>query len=113
MSSKIALIASTLFLAVFLLLGGDMLCLSSVYSKLDSNSITIGYLIAKSGRVDSDYLSYLEESFNVTFLSVSPATPTSGDVVEFTIYKIYEPLIIPSKGIRLTASRSTVIGYYG
>ena len=113
MSSKIGIIVSSLLLSVFLLLGGDMLCLSSVYSKLDSNSITIGYLIAKSGRVDTEYLTYLEESFNVTFLSITPDTPRSGDVVEFTIYKIYSPLIISSQSIRLTASRSTVIGYYG
>ena len=90
-----------------------MLCLSAAYSVLDSNSISIGYLIAKSGRVDREYLSYLEGSFNVTFLSISPSNANSGDVVEFTIYRMYDPLIISTDEIRLTASRTTVIGYYG
>ncbi len=113
MSSKISLIVSMIFLSVFLLLGGDMICLSSMYSRLESNSITIGYLIAKTGRVDTEYLTYLEQSFNISFLSITPESATSGDVVEFTIYKTYNPLIISSFNIQLTASRSTVIGYYG
>lgn len=113
MSYKIGLILSMVFVVLFLLLGGDMLCLSAAYSVLDSNSISIGYLIAKSGRVDREYLSYLEGSFNVTFLSISPSNANSGDVVEFTIYRMYDPLIISTDEIRLTASRTTVIGYYG
>lgn len=90
-----------------------MLCLSASYSALDSNSISIGYLIAKSGRVDDEYLSYLEGSFHVHFLKVTPSNPTQGDVVEFTIYRNYDPLVISNSVIRLTASRTTVIGYYG
>lgn len=113
MSYKIGLILSMVFVVAFLLLGGDMLCLSAAYSSLDSNSISIGYLIAKSGRVDTEYLSYLEGSFNVTFLSISPSDANSGDVVEFTIYRMYDPLIISTGELRLTASRTTVIGYYG
>ena len=113
MSYKIGLILSMVFVVAFLLLGGDMLCLSAAYSSLDSNSISIGYLIAKSGRVDTEYLSYLEGSFNVTFLSITPSDANSGDVVEFTIYRMYDPLIISTGELRLTASRTTVIGYYG
>lgn len=113
MSYKIGLILSMVFVVMFLLLGGDTLCLSAAYSVLDSNSISIGYLIAKSGRVDREYLSYLEGSFNVIFLSISPSNANSGDVVEFTIYRMYDPLIISTDEIRLTASRTTVIGYYG
>ena len=113
MSYKIGLVLSMVFVMMFLLLGGDMFCLSAAYSALDSNSISIGYLIAKSGRVDSEYLSYLEGSFNVHFLSISPEDANQGDVVRFTIYRNYDPLIISTTVIRLTASRTTVIGYYG
>ena len=113
MSYKIGLILSMVFVVMFLLLGGDMMCLSAAYSYLDSNSISIGYLIAKSGRVDNEYLSNLEEIYKVHFQSISPQNPVSGDVVEFTIYRMYDPLIMSSGEIKLTASRTTVIGYYG
>lgn len=113
MSYKLGLILSMVFVVLFLLLGGDMMCLSAAYSYLDSNSISIGYLIAKSARVDTEYLSILEQTYNVKFMSISPSSPDIGEVVEFTIYRMYDPLIISNTKIKLVASRSTVIGYYG
>ena len=113
MSYKFGLILSMVFVVMFLLLGGDMMCLSAAYSYLDSHSISIGYLIAKTGRVDSEYISYLEESYKVHFESISPTEPVIGDVVEYTIYRYDHPLIMASHDVKLTASRTTVIGYYG
>lgn len=113
MSYKLGLILSMIFVVMFLLLGGDMMCLSAAYSYLDSHSISIGYLIAKSGRVDDEYLSYLEETYKVQFEKISPTKPSIGDVVEYTIYRYYHPLIMANHDVKLTASRTTVIGYYG
>ena len=113
MSSNIGLILSTLFAVAFVLLGGDMFCLATAYSNLDNASIAIGYLIAKTGRVDNDYLSTLSEKYNVTFENVSSTSPNPGDVVDFTIYRIYHPLIITTNDMKIVARRSTVIGYYG
>ena len=113
MSYKLGLILSMVFVVLFLLLGGDMMCLSAAYSYLDSHSISIGYLIAKSARVDQEYLTYLEDLYKVTFESISPTEPEIGDVVEYTIYRYYRPLIMSNHNVKLTASRTTVIGYYG
>ena len=113
MSYKIGMLLSMIFVVLFLLLGGDMMCLSAAYSYLDSNSISIGYLIAKTGRADSEYLGYLEELYHLKFETISPSNPNPGDVLEFTVYRMYDPLIISNSEIKLTASRTTVIGYYG
>lgn len=113
MSYKLGLILSMVFVVLFLLLGGDMMCLSAAYSYLDSNSISIGYLIAKSGRVDDEYITYLSEVYKVNFESISPTEPSLGDVVKYTIYRFYNPLIMSNHAVKLTASRTTVIGYYG
>ena len=113
MSYKLSMILSLLFVVAFLLLGGDMICLSAAYSELDSTSITIGYLIAKSGRVDDDFISTLEEKYLVTFESISPSNPVVGEVVDFVIYREYDPLIMASSSIYIKAQRTTVVGYYG
>ena len=113
MSYKFGLIISMVFVVLFLLLGGDMMCLSAAYSYLDSNSISIGFLIAKSGRVDEEYISYLQEVYKVTFEKISPTEPSLGEVVEYTIYRYYHPLIMANHDVKLIASRTTVIGYYG
>lgn len=113
MSYNLGMIISMVFVVAFVLLGGDMFCLSSAYSSLDNTSIAIGYLIAKSGRTDQEYLSTLEEHYKVSFENISPSSPNVGDVVDFTIYKMYSPLVLSSNEMKLVAKRSTVIGYYG
>ena len=113
MSSKLGLMLSMIFVVMFFLLAGDMMCLSYAYSNIDSTSITIGYVIAKSGRVDEEFLTHLEEVYNVKFLTISPSHPSQGDIVDFVIYQNYDPLILSKDPITLKASRSTIIGYYG
>ena len=113
MSYNLGMILSMIFVVAFVLLGGDMFCLSSAYSSLDNASIAIGYLIAKSGRVDNEFLSSLENTYNITFENINPSSPMVGDVVDFTIYRMYSPLVISSNEMKLVAKRSTVIGYYG
>ena len=90
-----------------------MFCISTAYSSLDNASIAIGYLIAKSGRADNEYLELLEERYKVTFENISSTSPNPGDVVDFTIYRLYRPLIVTSNNMKIVAKRSTVIGYYG
>ena len=113
MSFKLGMILSMIFVVAFFLLGGDMMCLSAAYSDLDSTSIVVGYVIAKSGRVDDEFLGIIEENYNITFLDVSPKNPTYGDVVDFIIYRNYHPIILSNDDIMLKAKRTTVVGYYG
>lgn len=113
MSSNIGIILSTIFVVAFVLLGGDLICISTAYSSLDNISITVGYLISKSGRVDQEYLSSLEDRYKIIFDYVSSSTPDPGDVVDFTIYRYYHPLLIASNDMKIVAKRSTVIGYFG
>lgn len=90
-----------------------MLCLSTAISNLDSTGVAVAYNIAKSGRVDEIYISSLEEKYKVNFLSISPANPAQGDIVDFVITREYDPLILSNDVITLKTSRTTVIGYYG
>lgn len=113
MSSKLGMILSMIFVIAFLLLGADMMCMSAAYSQLDSTSITIGYLLSKHGKVDKKYINELEETYHIKFLTISPSSPSSGDVVDFVIYQNYDPIILSGDPIQLKASRSTIIGYYG
>ena len=113
MSSKLGLMLSMVFVVMFFLLAGDMVCISNVYASLDSKSITISYLIAKSARADEEFLSTIEDKYNVTFLTVSPSNPSVGDVVDFVIYQNYQPLILSKEEIVVKARRQAVLGYYG
>lgn len=113
MSYNLGMIISMIFVVAFTLLGGDMYCIQSAYSSLDNASIAIGYLIAKNKRSDREYIAVLEGNYKVTFESISSYSPQVGEVVDFTIYRMYSPLIVSVKEMKIVASRSTVIGYYG
>lgn len=113
MSYNLGMILSMTLVIAFFLLGGDMISLSYCYSSIDSSAITIGYIIAKEGRVNEEIINRIEETYNVTFASISPENPSVGDVVDFVIYRYYNPLIMATEPIRIEASRSTVVGYYG
>lgn len=113
MSYKLGLILSMGLVVAFFLLGGDMLCLSSAFANLDSTSVTIAYAISKTGRVDTEFLTTLESTYNIKFLELSPSNPKKGDIVDFVISSEYDPLIMSNSVLTLKASRSAVIGYYG
>lgn len=113
MSYNMSMILSMVFVVAFILLGGDMLCINSAYGALDSASTAISYLIAKSGRADNEFLSSLEENYKVTFENITPSSPQLGDVVAFTIYRMYRPLVLSTKDVKLVATRTTVVGYFG
>ena len=56
----------------------------------------------------------LEEEFDIEIPDAdAEKVVTVGDVVEYTIYRYYHPLIMAKHDVKLTASRTTVIGYYG
>ena len=113
MSYNLGMILSMILVIAFFLLGGDMIALSYCYSNLDSSAITIGYIIAKEGRVNDDIITRIEETYHVTFENISPKNPSVGDIVDFVICRYYDPLIMSTEPIKLEASRSTVVGYYG
>ena len=113
MSSNLGFVLSMIIVAFTLFLGGDMVCLSTAYSALDNVSNTIGYRIAKDARCDSTYLRTLENQYNITFSYISSYGPSIGQVVDFTIYRMYNPLVMSKNDIKMSVSKSTVVGYYG
>ena len=113
MSSKIGVILSMIFVALFFFLSVDVICLQFSYSDLDSKGITICYYISKECRVDTEFINYLNNKYNVSITNLSQTSIIYGDVVEFDISKKYTPLIMSNKDFNLVIKRSAVIGYYG
>ena len=113
MSSKVGVLLSMIFVVLFFLLGIDLITLQFQYSDLDSKGITIGYHISKATDINSEYLSYLEDKYNVTIGIDMSQSMSYGDVVEFIVSKEFDPIIISSSVMNLKVKRSTVLGYYG
>ena len=112
MSYKFGLIFSTIFVALFMIFGVDMISLQFIYSDLDAKAITIGYIIAKSGYIGDSLVEQIENKYEVTFTCLSNCTPKFGDVVEYKIGCPFDPLVIFEGSKMIEITRSTVIGYY-
>lgn len=113
MSSKIGLVLSFIFVAMFFLLGVDLLSLQFTLSDLDAKSINISYIINKNGTLDEQLIQEIENTYNVDFECLNNSNPVYGDVIDYTISQNYKPIIISKDEMTVKIKRYVIIGYYG
>lgn len=112
MSYKISFILSMVFVVMYFMFAGDMISLQFIYSDLDAKSVTISYLISENGTIDDNFIHYVEEKYEVDFVSVDNENPLFGDEVTYVIAKTYKPLMMSKEVMTVSIKRTTVIGYY-
>ena len=112
MSYKIGFILSMVFVITFFLFASDMVSIQFIYTDLDAKSVTISQLISIRGNIDNNFISYLEDKYQIDFVSADNYSPLFGDEVTYVIAKEYKPIIMGEKVMNIAISRTTVIGYY-
>ena len=112
MSSKVGLILSMIFVAMFFAFGLDIISIQFIFNDLDAKSTAISYRISEYGTVDNTLKQSIESSFNVTFQCTENCNPIFGDVVTYTISKTYKPIIMDSGTMTISIQRYANIGYY-
>lgn len=112
MGSNIATILSFIFVALFFVLGIDMLAIQFAFTDLDRIAVTFSYVIAKNATVSDELITSYCDEYNVTFTCLSNCTPRIGDVVEYKLSKQFNPILMSSEAIDISVIRTTVIGYY-
>lgn len=112
MGSNLGTILSMVFVALFFVLGVDIMSLQFAYTKLDQVATTFSYVIAKEGKINENTINNYCDQYNVTFTCLSNCTPKIGDIVDYRLSTYYTPLIIGNEDMLLVIERSTVIGFY-
>lgn len=112
MSYKVSFILSMVFVVMYFMFAGDMISLQFIYSDLDAKSVTISYLISENGTIDDNLINYIEDKYEIDFVSVDNDSPLFGDEVTFVIAKNYKPLMMSKDIMTVSIKRTTVIGYY-
>ena len=113
MSYKLGLLLSLAFLMSLLLLSGDLLNVGIVKNALNSLATTVGYRIARDGRV-TEATEELIASYGAVF-TLEDGTATSfriGDTVVYYLRKDYDPFLLKKETMHISVKRSTVVGYY-
>lgn len=113
MSYKIGLILSMVFVALFFLFGADLISLQSAFSMLDAKANNISYIISRSGEIDEEFISYIENTFNVNFECEINHAPAFGEKIVYQISTSYSPLVISQEEMIIAIKRMTIVGFYG
>lgn len=112
MGSKLAFILSLFFVAIIFALLGDVITIQFIYTNLDAVSATAGYIIAKEGRITDEVILLVEKEAGAFIEACDDSLPLYGSVYEFIVYRPYDPLFISDETIKITVTRSVIIGYY-
>lgn len=112
MSSKIGLVLSMIFVALFFAFGIDLICVQFIYNDLDAISVAISYRISEYGAINNTFKKSIESTYGVTFYCTSNCNPKFGDVVTYVVSKEYQPVIMDSNTMTISIERSAVIGFY-
>lgn len=112
MGSKLGVIISLLFVAMFTLLGADTMSIQYIYSNLDAKATNVAYVIAKTG-VTKATIEYIEREYDVTFTCLKNCAGIVGAPVDFKISVKYKPIIISNEELTLSITRQAIVGYYG
>lgn len=113
MSSKIGLILSMFFVALFFLFGMDMISLQFIYSELDAKGVSIAYYIGKNSRIDEDFAAFLSQKYEIEVIIPPSQKHDYGDIVTFYLRQDFDPLVIGKDVMVIYIKREAVIGYYG
>ncbi len=111
MASKLGLMLSSVFIVFVLLTVGDLMCVSTIRSGLDSLAVTVGYRLAKDGYYSSDAANLISK-YGATFTAITKSAPRVGDTYEFALSKEYTPLFMSKNTMVITVTHATIVGFY-
>ncbi|MCR5079087.1 MAG: hypothetical protein K6B65_04125 [Bacilli bacterium] len=111
MASKLGLLLSSVFMIFVMLTVGDLMCLSTIRSGLDSLAVTVGYRLAKDGYY-SPSTETLITKYGATFKAITKSAPRVGDTYEFALSKEYKPLFMSKNTMVITVTHATIVGFY-
>ena len=95
------------------LFGADLISLQAAYSMLDAKANNISYIISRNGSIDSNFIYYIETTFDVDIICDLNPAPEFGEKIYYEIKTTYSPLVIGKEEMTISVKRMTIIGFYG
>ncbi len=111
MAYKLGLMLSMVFLISVMLLGGDIIAVSSIHSSLDALSLVISRNIGKDGYVSSLSESLAKEH-GAVLVYESGRVPAVGESLTFLLQKEYATMVLSKDPLVISVKRTAIVGYY-
>lgn len=113
MVKKVISISSLAFALIIFLCGLDFVNLQNNYNSLNNISTEVAYHISKSSRADKEFISSLENHYQVKIAIQNDSMPLYGDECDFIVSTYYYPFSISFDAMEVKVRRLTILGYYG
>ena len=111
MAYKLGLLLSMVLVMSVMLLGGDIICVSSIHSSLDALSLVVSRSIGREGAI-SDALKETIASHGADFTYDGPKVPCVGERIDFSLSKEYQSFVLSKETMKITVKRTAIVGYY-
>ena len=111
MGSKLGFLLSLFFAIQVICLTSDLSSIQIIHSTLDTCSVTVAKKISISGGVTSEIRHFVKTNCGGTIVATGRGPYQVGDILTFQISKSFTPLIMSQKAMKITVTRSTVLGY--
>ena len=111
MAYKLGLMLSMVFLMSVMLLGGDIIAVSSIHSSLDALALVVARGIGQEGYVSEATEALLEEH-RVDLKYQESHFPALGETLTFTLARLYSSLVISKDAMVISVKRTAIVGYY-
>lgn len=111
MAYKLGLMLSMVFLISVVLLGGDIIAVSSIHSSLDALSLVISRNIGKDGYVSSQSKTLVDDH-GARLIYEENRVPAVGESLTFLLQKEYATMVLSKDPLMITVKRTAIVGYY-
>jgi hypothetical protein len=111
MAYKLSFLLSLFFVIEVVAYGGDLAAVSLIHTSLDAASVTASYRISLEQTLSNETIEMVKKECGGVIEQVGEGGNRFGDEFTFTIYRYYSPLILSSSSMRVSVTRSALIGY--
>lgn len=112
MANKLSFVLSLFFLMQIIAFAGDLTIISTLYTTLDSLSVSVSHLIAKEGRINEEIREYVARYCpSCSLESLGEETVAFGETYLYRLSVAYNPLIMSKETMVISLTRGAVIGY--
>ena len=112
MVKKINALFSLFFFTLLFAFSSDLFLISCVYSSLDALSTSVTHPIAIEGKITEKIINFVASSIEgATIENISQGSGEFGSVLYFRLFKDYRPIIMETKPMIISITRSATIGY--
>lgn len=111
MAYKLSFLLSLFFVVEVIAYAGDLAAVSLINSSLDAAAVTASYRISLEQGLSEATIALVKNDCGGTIERVGEGAIRLGDNFTFRIYRNYSPLILADGSMRVTVTRSALIGY--